>query len=99
MKTLRRLATATTLFFAAALTALGHNVWLEDTTEGALVVRFAEYGSDYEKSPGALDGIALPSAWAPAAEDKVTPFETQKKPDHFLVVGASPKTGAQIETS
>jgi hypothetical protein len=47
---------------------MAHEVWIEDTPEGQLVVRFAEYGEKFEKSPGALDALTLPFAWAPAAE-------------------------------
>lgn len=47
---------------------MAHEVWIEDTPEGLLVVRFAEYGEKFEKSPGALDALTLPFAWAPAAE-------------------------------
>ncbi len=47
-----------------------HEVWIEDTPEGQLVVRFAEYGEKFEKSPGALDALTLPFAWTPATGGK-----------------------------
>lgn len=47
--------------------ASAHEVWIEDTPEGKLVVRFAEYGEKYEQSPGALDALTLPFAWTAAA--------------------------------
>lgn len=50
--------------------AFAHEVWIEDTPDGQLVVRFAEYGEKFEKSPGALDALTLPFAWAPAVETK-----------------------------
>lgn len=78
--------------------ASAHEVWLEDVAGGQLVVRFAEYGDKFEKSPGALDMLSLPAAWTQAAEGKVTAFEVSKKEDHFLLTGASPTTPAQIET-
>src|SRR5262249_19707249 len=43
-------------------------VWIEDTSDGQLIVRFAEYGEKFEKSPGALDALTLPFAWTPAVE-------------------------------
>jgi hypothetical protein len=54
------------LLAATALPSIAHEVWIEDTPAGELVVRFAEYGENYEKSPGALDAITLPFAWTPA---------------------------------
>ncbi len=52
-------------------TAAGHEVWIEDTPEGNLVVRFAEYGEKFAVSPGALDALTLPFAWTPAAGAEV----------------------------
>jgi hypothetical protein len=56
--------------FAFAANASAHEVWIEDTPEGKLVMRFAEYGDSFEKSPGALDSLTLPFAWKPAAPAK-----------------------------
>jgi hypothetical protein len=42
--------------------------------------------------------LSLPAAWTSEAEGKVTPFEVQKKNDHFLLASASPSEAAQIET-
>ncbi|RYD78256.1 MAG: DUF4198 domain-containing protein [Verrucomicrobiaceae bacterium] len=79
-------------------TSLAHEVWIEDTPDGQLVVRFAEYGDDFEKTPGGLDMLSLPAAWTAAAEGKVTAFNVEKKTDHFLLTGASPKSPVQSET-
>lgn len=96
-------------------TAAAHEVWIEDTAEGQLFVRFAEYGEKFEQSPGALDALTLPFAWTPGEEKtgkesggskeerdiragKVDAFEVQKKPDGFLLNGASAAKPAQIET-
>lgn len=81
------------------VTANAHEVWLEDAPGGQLVVRFAEYGDAYEKSPGALDMLSLPGAWKAGSEGKVVPFEVIKKNDHFLLSGATPADAAQVETS
>ncbi len=62
---------------AGALTfpATAHDVWIEDTPEGGLVVRFGEFEESLEKSPGALDMLMLPQAWKPGAE---APTESKK---------------------
>jgi uncharacterized GH25 family protein len=89
---------AAALLAAFSFRAAAHEVWIEDLPDGQLVVRFAEFGDDFEKSPGNLDLISVPAAWTPGAEGKMTAFEAQKKADHFLLVGASPKNPAQAET-
>ena len=62
----------TSLFLALSLglnLALeAHEVWIEDLPTGQLVVRFAEYGEDYETSPGHLDELSLPESWKVEAE-------------------------------
>ena len=58
---------------AVAFQATAHEVWIEDTPEGHLYVRFAEYGDDFEKSPGALDALTLPFAW----KDATSPVEKE----------------------
>ena len=76
---IRRFLSSRGVFAALILAATGagaHEVWIEDTPEGKLFVRFAEYGDDFEKSPGALDALTLPFAWTPGVESKEEP----KKP-------------------
>jgi len=75
------------LFFGLlSIRTSAHEVWIEDTPEGKLVVRFAEYGDDFEKSPGALDAMHLRSAWserndsnAPAAGGATPSREEREK--------------------
>src|ERR1700760_3341708 len=68
---LRRRCTSALLALAAfTLRAQAHEVWIEDTPDGQLIVRFAEYGEKFEKSPGALDALTLPFAWKPDTEVK-----------------------------
>jgi hypothetical protein len=81
-----------------ALASQAHEVWIEDTPTGELVVRFGEYGDSFEKSPGSLDMMTLPAAWAPAADGKTTSFDVQKKADHFALPGSSASQIAQAET-
>lgn len=57
-----------------------HSVWIE-TVEGKLVVRFGKVGVEYEKSPGHLDELSLPTA-KDATGGKI---ETEKAADHFLL--------------
>ncbi len=94
-RNLLRLLAFSALLFAGA--ARAHEVWIEEL-DGKLVIRFAEYGEDYEKSPGHLDSLSPPQAWAAGADGKPTLFEVQKKADHFLIVGADPAKGAQAES-
>ena len=77
---------------------VAHEVWIEDTPDGQVVVRFAEYGDDFEKSPGALDSLELPAAFAYDTARKPKLFATEKKADHFLISTASPTDRAHIET-
>ncbi len=73
MKIQRSLLCSTRHLFALAVCGLSfnasaHEVWIEDTPDGQLFVRFAEYGEKLEKSPGALDALTLPFAWTPGVE-------------------------------
>ncbi|MEZ0389808.1 MAG: hypothetical protein ACAI34_22200 [Verrucomicrobium sp.] len=76
-----------------------HEVWIEDTKDGKLVVRFAEYGEEYEKSPGHLDALATPEAWAAGPDGKPKAFAVEKKADHYLLVDAKPEQGVQAEAA
>ncbi|HYD82839.1 MAG TPA: hypothetical protein VEA63_02280 [Opitutus sp.] len=77
-----------------------HSVWLEDTPDQQLVLRFGEPGDDYEKSPGHLDSLTLPSAWTLKSDDDGKPaaFTVEKKSDHFLFASADPSIAAFGET-
>lgn len=99
MKTsLRALALMLSGLITAAPLALAHSVWIEDTSENQLVVRFGEPGETPEKSPGLLDRLAPPVAWTPGEDGKPSPFIVEKKSDHFLYVGANPAQTAFGET-
>jgi hypothetical protein len=90
---------ACVLAFAGLLpVAQAHSVWVEDTADKKLVVRFGEVGDTYETSPGHLDRLSLPVAWTTGAEDKPAAFTVEKKSDHFLFVGASATQPAFGET-
>jgi hypothetical protein len=87
------------ILLAAAARLLAHEVWIEDTPNGQLVVRFAEFGDEYEKSPGSLDSLSLPAASTPGDGAKPKPLTVEKKADHFLIAGAVPGAAAHIETT
>ncbi len=65
--------------------ASAHSLWIEPLPDGGLGVRFAEWGDEYEKSPGHLDSFTQVSGWAADAEGKPVVVETSKKSDHFLL--------------
>ena len=75
-----------------------HEVWIEDTASGELVVRFAEWGDEYEKSPGHLDSLSTPEAWSQAADGTVSPVEVKKSSDGFPLSGTTLKMSVQAET-
>jgi len=80
----------------STLNSFGHEVWIEEL-EGKMVVRFAEYGEDYEKSPGHLDGLNVTGAWSVGEDGKPAAFPIEKKADHVLLVGATPGKSFQAE--
>jgi hypothetical protein len=75
-----------------------HSVWIEDTPEKQLVIRFGEPGEDYEESPGHLDRLSLPLAWKTGDDGEPAAFVVEKKSDHFLLVAANPAQPAHGET-
>jgi len=83
---------------AAATIARAHSVWIEPSGSNQLVVRFAEPGDAFETSPGYLDNLSTPIAFIFATNAPLA-TETQRKSDHFLLVGASPTNVACVETS
>ena len=85
-------------FLAAAPFASAHSVWLESTTDQHVVIRFAEPGDAFEKSPGLLDQLAQPHAWKAGAEGKSAAFAVEKRSDHFVVVGAVPTEAVFAES-
>lgn len=82
----------------AAPSASAHEVWIEDSVEGQLVVRFAEYGDDYEKSPGALDALGLPAAFT-LADGKPKGVASVKRSDHLTLESLTPKDAAHVEVA
>lgn len=81
----------------ASLTTQAHEVWIEDLPTGQLVVRFAEYGDDYETSPGHLDDLSLPESWKVEAAG-VAELKVQTAADHFALLETDAKMSIQAET-
>lgn len=98
IRKLPRLSLVLAGLLTAAPLALAHSVWIEDTSDKQLVVRFGELGGDIEKSPGHLDSLSLPVAWKTGEEGKPVSFTVEKKSDHFLLVGADPAGAVFGET-
>lgn len=67
------------------LTASAHSLWIEPLPDGNACVRFAQWGDEYEVSPGHLDSFVDVSGWVLDAEGKPTLFDVAKKHDHFLL--------------
>lgn len=93
----------TSFFAALALGALAplataHEVWIEDTPEGGLAIRFAEWGDDYETSPGHLDSLSIPEAWSQAKDGTLTPLKLTKGKDGFPLEGVTKTDSVQAET-
>ena len=84
MKT-RSLLTAT-LLSLASLSASAHSLWIEELPGSAgLGIRFAEWGDDFETSPGHLDSLVQVSGWTLDAQGTPTLLNPPKKADHFLL--------------
>lgn len=86
------------LLLIATPFARAHSVWIEDTPDKQLVIRFGEPGSEHEKSPGHLDSLSLPVAWTTGSDGKPASFAVEKKSDHFLMVEAAPSAAVAGET-
>jgi len=88
---------AFTLAFLAIINTHAHSVWIEPSGDGQLLVRFAEPDGKFEKSPGHLDSLSIPVAFTLVSNAPVL-VEAPKKPNHFMLTGASPTNVAGLET-
>lgn len=85
------------LMLAAATAASAHSVWIE-VKNGQLVVRFAEPGEDFEKSPGYLDNLTIPITFL-VHDQKPVAVQASKQSDCFtLGQGASSDTACVEST-
>jgi hypothetical protein len=76
-----------------------HSVWIEDTPEKQLIVRFGEVGGNVEKSPGYLDELLLTSAWTADQDGKLDALIVEKKSDRYLLGAATADKPALGETN
>ena len=55
----------TVLFLTSITTQFGlaHSVYFEAMEDGQLVIRFGQFGDDYEESPGFLDSLDSIYCW------------------------------------
>lgn len=92
---------ATVLFLATlfAISAGAHDVWIEDTPDHQLVIRFGEFGDELETSPGYLDNLSQPQAWTKNGEADPIAFKVQTQTNSFLLAGASITNMAAAETA
>lgn len=68
------------------LSAAAHSLWIEELPGGSsLGVRFAQWGDDFETSPGHLDSFITVSAWTLDEKEQPQSVEVTKKSDHFLL--------------
>ncbi|WP_395739188.1 hypothetical protein [Prosthecobacter sp.] len=73
-------------FSLLPVAASAHSLWIEELPEHAgLGVRFAQWGDEYEVSPGHLDSFWQVSGWT--VDDKGEPqvLDVVKKKDHFFL--------------
>ncbi len=76
---------ALALCCAGLHSARGHSIWIEETPDKGLCLRFGEIGEVIETSPGRLDAFKSVRAWAVATNQ----FEVTKQKDHFLFAKAA----------
>lgn len=77
-------------------TARAHTVWIEPL-DGRLVIRFAEPGDSYEKSPGYLDSLSAPAAFTVVTNAPVI-VEAPKSTNHFALVNVPSANQAGVES-
>jgi hypothetical protein len=72
-------------------------IWIEDSANGALFLRFGVFGKHAEKSPGNLDRLPALNAWTPREKGRSAALVLKKAGDHLLIEGADRKTPVQAE--
>ncbi len=79
------------------MSANAHSVWIEPLGD-QLVIRFAEPGGRLEKSPGHLDSLSAPVAFALLTNQPVA-VTVIKSTNHFALTGTTANQPAGAETS
>ena len=85
------------LAVCAINSAFAHSVWIEPK-DSQLVIRFAEPGDDFEKSPGQLDNLSAPAAFI-LVTNAPKSVVAAKQADNFLLAGAAATNTACAETA
>ena len=74
------------VFNLLPLAAFAHSLWIEELPDHAgLGVRFAQWGDEYEVSPGHLDSFSQVSGWTLDDQGQPQVFDVFKKKDHFFL--------------
>ena len=77
------------IFSLLPLAVSAHSLWIEELPDHAgLGVRFAQWGDEYEVSPGHLDSFSQVSGWTLDEKSQPQLCEVVKKKDHFFLGGA-----------
>lgn len=93
---LSRVAAAALLAFTLAA-ARAHSVWIEPLQD-SLVVRFGEMDGRMEKSPGHLDGLAVPVTFV-VLTNTSSRLEVSKQTNHFALGAVSSTNIVCAETT
>lgn len=85
------------LALGSAPQALAHAVWAEESADHRVLLRFGDYGSKVEKSPGALDRLDGVRVWTFDTAGKSVAGSVQKNADHLLLRDVSAQGAAFAE--
>ena len=77
----------TVLFLTSITTQFGlaHSVYFEAMEDGQLVIRFGQFGDDYEESPGFLDSLDAIYCWKIGEENKPQALNPKKGNQGFSI--------------
>lgn len=83
---MKRTLLALALLATTSITASAHSLWIEALPDnGGVGVRFAQWGDEYEVSPGNLDAFIEVSGWVLNEKGEPVSFDVAKKHDHFFL--------------
>jgi len=69
----------------ASQLSLAHSVYFEVNENDQVVIRFGEFGDDYEESPGYLDSLDLIHTWEINGEDQLEALKAKKQKQGFTI--------------
>lgn len=85
MKSYLKRITILILTITATQLGIAHSVYFEALADGQLVIRFGEFGDDYEESPGFLDSLDAIYAWKIGAEEITEALDPKKEKQGFAI--------------